>query len=133
MRVWLAWCAAVAVGCAAGRSSTPVTPSEEFMASFEAVQIDGGDAAGTVMISSMTDETGHTMIPRAASVPMDRMVHIWGPDHPAVPILFSARMAMRFSILAGFATQQKLPEEEAEAWAWKKMHEPARSESEPAQ
>jgi hypothetical protein len=99
------------------------------MAAFEQVQSSGGEAARTVMVLSTADEDGHTTMYASATEPMDRMVHIWGADRPAVPIFFSRQMAARFSILEAFAVaDQGLSEEEAEAWAWKKLREPKTAE-----
>jgi hypothetical protein len=116
-----------ALGCA-GKTRERATLGDSFMAAFEQVQ--SGGSEHTVMLLSTVDDKGQVTIYGAAPEPMDRMAHIWGPDHPAVPIFFSPIMAATFSILESSAVRaENLSEEEAEAWAWKALREPKDDEA----
>jgi hypothetical protein len=104
-------------------------PEDAFMAAFEWVQMDG--ERRTLLVSTL-DEQGKITIYRTASLQVDRFIHLWGDDGPAVPVFFTPYTQMRFSILEAQARfNRSLSEPEAQEWAWKKTHEPSEPESAP--
>ena len=121
--------ALLSLSCATTGPKHEASEGDELMAAFEVVQMKGGEP-DAFLLNSRVDEQGKVIIYRTASVWMDRFVHIWGEGGPAVPVFFSARSAMRFSILEAHARSAlSLSESGAQEWAWKNAHEPPRPEA----
>ena len=118
----------LAIACA-GTQQKAASEEVTLLSVFEAMQIKGGEAGGFLVLNTAVGEDGALLMPRTSTERMDRFIHIWGEDGPAVPVSFSMDGAIMFSMLQGHAVlEQKLSEAEAAEWAWKTMHEKWRPE-----